>query len=273
MSKMISTFWINRTLWCTLLFFAAATARAAEGNLPQSWFNLNFFDQQQGQWPDDFRAKRIKALTHFLENKNPDVVVLQEAQSEDLAGLKRSYPHQYFVGEMKGAAGEEFGYLLAARTNPTKQWSDDFYFAGGVKRKIQAAIWGSDPQKCIGVISLHWSYQSSAVRQLEARWLLAWLDRAKAECAHWLVVGDFNADEKSEELRILFRSGLKILLSSLKPTIDPINPIRQIYGKDFLPRTIDWALGFQWQAKARVVLSEPWQGEWVSDHSGLWVEQ
>lgn len=253
--------------------FYSGLAYGMKFELPHTWLNLNVFDQQQGQWELGFRRVRLNPLQIYIKENLPDVVVLQEAKADDLDLIVDKYPFQNFVSEMSGADKFEYGYLIASKIPPQKFWSDGFSFPGGVSRKVQAAVWGKSNLECIGTLSLHWSYQNSKVRELEAAWLVDWLERAKNECKNWLVLGDFNADENSPEIKKLFSHNLNNLFTKLEPTIDPQNPIRAIYGKDFPPRTIDWALGFHFKARARVVLSQPYLDNWISDHSAVWVEQ
>ena len=121
-------------------------------------------------------------------------------------------------------------------------------------------------------MSLHLSYQNSKVRQTEAKWLLNWVKAKQQECPRWLVVGDFNASEKDPEMKLLFKSGLGSLITELKPTIGAFNPIRRIYGENIASKTIDWALGWNLDAEAEVVLDSPWKGEWISDHAAVLVK-
>ena len=121
-------------------------------------------------------------------------------------------------------------------------------------------------------MSLHLSYQNSEVRQKEAKWILDWLKKSESKCQRWLVLGDFNADQDDPEMKILFEGGLKTLIQTKKPTVGAFNPIRRIYGENIPSRTIDWALGWNLQGVAEVVLDSPQkEGVWVSDHAGLLV--
>ena len=237
-------------------------------------FNLNVFDQQQGVWEPSFREQRLKAIQDFLMGEKPEVVVLQEAQKSFEPQFLR-FSHEKYVHEMTGADQLSYGYWMGSAQKP-QSWSEDgFSFPGGVERRVQVAIFTlktkSKVDQCLGVLSVHLSYQSSEVRQKEANWLLEWLKRKELACKRWLVVGDFNADQADPEMKILFAGGLKNLVTEVQPTVTPHNPIRKIYG-DKPARAIDWALGWNLNAKARVVLAQPWKGVWVSDHAGLMVE-
>ena len=110
------------------------------------------------------------------------------------------------------------------------------------------------------------------VRRLEAAWILDWLKKKEALCAHWLVLGDMNADQDDPEIQDMFRGGLKHLFSELKPTVGAFNPIRRIYGDNIPSKTIDWALGWSLDGDARVVLDSPYDGLWLSDHAGVVIE-
>jgi endonuclease/exonuclease/phosphatase family metal-dependent hydrolase len=256
--------------------FSSAQAHAFEV------FNLNVFDQLQGQWAEDFRARRMAAIADYVKAENPDVVVFQEAtgtpgeenggnDSPDAEGLKALYPHRFYVHESFGQDGASYGYWIGAKQKPQRWIRDGFFFKGGVDRKVQGAVFANVDGHCLGLLSLHLSYQNSKVRQQEAKWLLDWVKGNEKSCDRWLVVGDFNADERDPEMKALFTNGLRSLYREQKPTIGAFNPIRRIYGNDIKSKTIDWALGWNLDAEASVVLDTPHNGEWVSDHAAALV--
>jgi endonuclease/exonuclease/phosphatase family metal-dependent hydrolase len=245
-------------------------------------FNLNVFDQLQGKWESGFREKRLAAVGKYIGETDPEIVVFQEARgvlpgsqrggadSVDADSFGASYRHRKYVHEMTGADGASYGYWIGAKSKPREWIEDGFAFPGGVERKVIAGIWDNAiGGKCLGVIGLHMSYQNTQVRQKEARWILEWVRKHEKDCAQWLVVGDFNADQNDTEMRILFEGGLKNLYRELKPTVGAFNPIRRIYGDNIPSRTIDWALGWNLRGSADVVLDRPFAGEWVSDHAGI----
>ncbi len=244
--------------------------------------NLNVFDQLQGEWEPNFRATRMKALSGWILKERPDVVVLQEAradsatstESTDVAGFRKLYPYAFYVHEMTGKDGASYGYWLGSRKKPDATYTDGFSFPGGVERKVQGAIWKNfSGGKCLGVLHLHLSYQTSEVRVKEAEWVQKWIAAKSPECDRWVVAGDFNADADSAEIRHLQETGFVSLLAEKKPTVGAFNPIRQIYGKDIPSKTIDWAFGWGGvKAVAKVVLDSPLKGIWISDHAGVLVQ-
>lgn len=246
--------------------------------------NINIFDQLQGKWTEDFRARRTAAFGDYVKSVNPDVVVFQEAigelpgaqkggkDSPDAETFKEAYPHRRYVHEMTGADGASYGYWIGSKVAPRKWIEGGFSFPGGVERRVQGAIFDDVEGSCLGIVSLHLSYQNSKVRQTEAKWLLNWVKAKQQECPRWLVVGDFNASEKDPEMKLLFKGGLGSLITELKPTIGAFNPIRRIYGENIASKTIDWALGWNLDAEAEVVLDSPWKGEWISDHAAVLVK-
>lgn len=248
-------------------------------------FNLNVFDQLQGEWPAGFREKRMNAVADYVRKKKPEIVVFQEAigelpgaegggqDSPDGARLADLYPFRHYVHEMTGKDGASYGYWIGARTKPDQWIEDGFSFPGGVERKVQGAYFrkASDGQ-CLGVLSLHLSYQTSEVRVKEARWVLDWINERQGLCPRWLIVGDFNADKEDNEMKVLFEGGLSSMFLNPKPTVGAFNPIRRIYGEKIPSKTIDWALARNLNGSAEVVLDSPWKGEWVSDHAAVLVK-
>lgn len=255
-----------------VLFTGCASAHAVDV------FNLNVFDQLQGTWDEGFRARRMSAVAKFIEEKHPQIVTFQEAQqsngdsgdSGDALGIPLA--NRNYLIEMTGADSQGYGYWMGSSLRPRTWIADKFFFPGGVDRRVQGAIFDRAlGETCLGVLSLHLSYQNTEVRQVEAQWLLDWLKTHETECRQWLVVGDFNADEKSAEMQKLFAGGLKSLYGQLKPSIGAFNPIRRIYGENIPSQTIDWALGWNIKGSAEIVLDSPYEGEWVSDHAGVLI--
>lgn len=246
-------------------------------------FNLNVFDQLQGEWDEGFRGRRMKVMAGYVKERKPDLVVFQEAigelpgekgggkDSPDGSALAALYPHRAYIHEMAGKDGASYGYWMGSKKKPEQWIEDGFSFPGGVERRVQGAVFGKG-ESCFGVISLHLSYQNSEVRVKEAHWLLDWLKGKERICAQWLVLGDFNADAESPEMKALFAGGLRDLFVERKPTVGAFNPIRQIYGKNTPSRTIDWALGWNLKGDAEVVLDRAQAGEWVSDHAAVYVK-
>ncbi len=267
----------------TLLFFSLSLALFSCSSVSAATvFNLNVFDQLQGDWQPGFRENRMAAVSDYVRSTAPDIVVFQEAQgnrpgsvgggddSIDGALLASAYPHRKYVHEMTGKDGASYVYWIDSKKEPRKWIEDGFSFPGGVDRRVLAGIWdGVDGAGCLGVIGLHLSYQTSAVRQLEAQWIVDWVKSHEMECSRWLVVGDFNANETSAEMNVLFNAGLNHLFRELKPTVGAFNPIRRIYGENIPSLTIDWALGWNLKGEAEVVLDRPYLGRWVSDHAGI----
>jgi endonuclease/exonuclease/phosphatase family metal-dependent hydrolase len=249
-----------------------------------SVFNLNVFDQLQGEWPEDFREKRMQMVSKVLKSLQPDLVVFQEAKgvlpgekrggkdSIDASNLKTAYPYRMYIHEMTGKDQASYGYWMGSKVKP-KQWIEDgFFFDGGVERKIQAAVFSKiNGGKCLGVMSLHLSYQNSEVRVKEAEWILQWLKGKEKVCKQWLVLGDFNADAESLEMKHLFSGGLKVFPDQSKPTVGAFNPIRRIYGENIPSKTIDWALGWNIDGRAEVKLDHEVDGQWASDHAAILV--
>ncbi|MGZ3693192.1 MAG: endonuclease/exonuclease/phosphatase family protein [Bdellovibrionota bacterium] len=264
-----------KALFLMIVTFGIASGCASSAHAIDV-FDLNVFDQLQGNWDSGFRARRMGAVADYVGKQKPAIVTFQEAQraGEDSAdaSLLNAYTNRDYVYEMFGADNQAYGYWMGSTLAPIHWINDGFSFEGGVQRRVQGAVFEKALGKdCLGVLSLHLSYQTTEVRQEEARWLLDWLLRHESECKQWLVVGDFNADEKSAEMQLLFKAGLKSLYKELKPSIGAFNPIRRIYGDNIPSQTIDWALGWNIEGSAQIVLDSPWNGEWVSDHAGILI--
>lgn len=243
---------------------------------------MNIFDQLQGEWKKDFRPTRIQKLSDWIKAESPDIIVFQEAQaanetskdSNDAAWIKELYPYRKYVHEMIGYDHFSYGYWMGAKRKPSKEFSDGFSFPGGVARKTQAAIWNKayKGKECLGILSLHLSYQTSAVRQKEVQWIIDWVKAHEADCAHWIVMGDFNADKQDKEIEMLFAAGFKSLVKDLQPTVGAYNPIRQIYGKDIPSKTIDWTFSWNVDGEGEILFTKALDGTWLSDHAAVFMK-
>lgn len=245
--------------------------------------NLNIFDQQQGHWDKGFRKSRLEALSKEIERhyKSLDFVFLQESRAEvkndgfvsvDATYFKDIFPYDYYTHESTEKDGFSYGYLILSKTRPQKVWNDSFHFPGGSQRTMQFSLWKFQESSCLGVANLHLSWQGSKIRVQEMKWILSKMGQLKEHCPHWVFVGDYNADEKSEEINLLFKNGFQNLFSEpYQPTVGPYNPIRLIYGK-IKNQTIDWALGVNIEGSAKVLFDKPTdEGVWISDHAAVLV--
>jgi endonuclease/exonuclease/phosphatase family metal-dependent hydrolase len=261
------------------LFFAlfCLIALPACGGGGRAILSLNVFDEQQGQWPKNFRATRLEKIRNWVA-KDPSIraVFLQEAREDDvLNGRNNQLPFRTFTPESEGADGKMYGYLALTQLKPERVWEEGFEFPGGLARKTQALVFRpwSEKRECLGVLSVHLSYQSSQVRVQEAEWIANFIKKRANLCPEWLIVGDFNATKESKEFRLITtQAGFIDLVREKISTVGPYNPVRAIYGQEKPNEAIDGALSYQViGASARVVLRDPIEGVWVSDHAGILI--
>ena len=244
--------------------------------------SLNIFDQQQGNWSKDFRTARLKILSSKLDEIGDSLklVFLQESQakkegseyiSTDAQYLSKNFSYHHYTHESIEKDGMSYGHLVLSKKKPRKTWKDSFHFQGGSQRVVQFSLWDFKDLRCLGVANLHLSWQSSQARYKEVNFLASKIPELKNHCSRWLFLGDFNADESSDEMKFLFHNGLRDFFTQRKPTVGPFNPIRSIYGK-IKNQTIDWILGINIEGKAEVLFNKSVNGIWISDHSAILVE-
>ena len=203
-----------------------------------------------------------------------DFLVLQEAREKDAQYFKARFPYHYYTHEAIGKDGFSYGYLLLSKRRTRKIWHEAFHFPGGSKRAIQFSLWKWRESHCLGIANLHLSWQGSHIRVQEVGWILKEMKTLKRHCPRWLFLGDFNADEKSREMKLLFGKGFQNLFTGnpYPPTVGPFNPIRSIYG-NIKNQTIDWALGINLEGAAEILFDKPTKGGlWISDHAGVFVQ-
>ena len=243
--------------------------------------SLNIFDQQQGQWDEHFRGTRLRALASRLDEwgDSLELVFLQESQaainndgqyaSQDAHYLSKNFPYHYYTHESIEKDGMSYGYLVLSKKKPTKIWKNSFHFQGGSKRVVQLSLWNFQKIGCLGVANIHLSWQGSRVRYEEVQFLVSKMPQLKSHCSNWIFLGDFNADENSDEMKFLFNNGFNKFSAQPEATVGPFNPIRSIYGK-IKNQTIDWIIGTDTlSGQTKVLLNRPVKGVWVSDHAAV----
>ena len=205
------------------------------------WFNLSFvsiFTDCLSVWAADQENTEIRVMSFNIRNSYakdgenhwesrkdlvysvirdyaPDVLGLQEANSFQLEELSHEFPQYGKVGEgsMGGAKGQYSAILFLKKrfklsdsgsfwlsetpTEPSKSWRSAHH-----RICTWAELLDKESQQTIYLYNTHMDDGSRKARENGARMIMDHIQK-KAESSPFLLMGDFNAPEDSEALKII----------------------------------------------------------------------
>jgi endonuclease/exonuclease/phosphatase family metal-dependent hydrolase len=205
------------------------------------WFNLSFVSTFTGclsLWAADQDNTDLRVMSFNIRNSfardgenhwesrkdlvysvikdyAPDVLGLQEANSFQLKELSNEFPQYRKVGEgsMGGAKGQYSAILFLEErfkltdsgsfwlsetpAEPSKSW-------GSAHHRVctWAELLDKESQQTINIYNTHMDDGSRKAREKGARMIMDHIQK-KAESSPFLLMGDFNAPEDSEVLKII----------------------------------------------------------------------
>jgi endonuclease/exonuclease/phosphatase family metal-dependent hydrolase len=252
--------------------------------------SLNIWNRM-GPWEE-----RLVAIRKELERSQPDVIGLQEVLV---------LPELAF--DQGAAIAEGFGYHVAFGRSPDAApytMGNAILSKWPIARAFTFGLPGTDEHRCLvfaeidspaGKIPffsthLNWKFDESLVRQLQAQTIARFVDACRAPNGFPpVVVGDFNAEPDSDEIR--FMRGLSSLGGASTHFHDAFGEAGTGAGVTFskknsyaaLLREPDRRIDYIWvrggdegfrgePLTARVAFDEPVNGVFPSDHFGLVAE-
>lgn len=254
--------------------------------------SLNIW-HRRGPW-----EQRLALIREGIQALAPDLVGLQEilsrdgrSQADEIAeGL--GY-HVAFGASTTYEDGEQFGNAVLSRT-PILQSRVFPLPDGGTTQRRSLLL--AECESPVGplpffVTHLNWRFHEGVVREAQVVEVAAKLKaHAPVSGVPPILVGDFNAQPESSEIRYL--KGLQSLDGTSFFLADCFGLVGKGPGETFdprenafagtereYPRRIDYAFvrgpkqdGSGAPLSARVVLKEPRDGVWASDHYGVLAE-
>jgi endonuclease/exonuclease/phosphatase family metal-dependent hydrolase len=267
-----------------------------------SILTLNLWNDS-GPW-----SARADCIRDWIERLDPDVIGFQEAlrgpdwdQVADLVG-PRGYHHVFakaspFWRDPARAEGrrpaDAFGNAIASRWPIGDCEVLDLPTAGDGETRAALSVTVASPHGPLSIscTHLHWKYRHGAVRERQVVEIAELVLRRRTRDGFpALLLGDFNAEPESAEIRYL--QGLQSLEGRSVAFLDAwrvagdggaghtwsnVNPYAQLYIEP--DRRIDYVFaGFPMRDGrgriecCRVVCNEPTDGVWPSDHFGVYAE-
>lgn len=247
--------------------------------------------------------QRREVIRRGLRALDPDIIALQEvlelragdALQSQAAELLAGLPYQYVFGCAQSLGpGFEFGNVIAAKyaLSGHEVWRLPGEEGGETRCVVHARVAAPCGEVPVFVTHLNWKLHHGSVRRRQVR-RLAELVQERAPIGETfppILLGDFNAEPDSDEIRFL--RGFAALDGETVFFADA-----WVYGGDggpgFTfdrrndyaarahepPRRIDYIFvrgpDAAWRGEplvTRVVFSEPQDGVWASDHFGLYTE-
>lgn len=251
---------------------------------------------RQGPWPE-----RLAIIRRGLETLGPDVVGLQEVlamgdanQAKDIA--EGSDWHVHYASTWEIGGGLRFGNAIVSRhpfldTGYLELPTDDDDEPRCVAYALLDTQHGAVP-----VFNTHlaWRLHQGALRLRQVKAITDYIDALRADTLPALLLGDFNAEPDADEMRFL--RGLTAIDGQTVYFNDCWDTCRREddrlgRGATF-DRTNPYALTLREPSRridyiyvrgpdkrlrgeplsARVVLDQPENGVWASDHYGVYAE-
>ncbi len=247
--------------------------------------------------------QRREVIRRGLRALDPDIVGLQEvlelragdALQSQASELFAELPYRYVFGRAQELGpGFEFGNVIAAKypLRGRQVWPLPGEESGETRSVVHARVaapWGEVP---VFVTHLNWKLHHGSVRQRQVRHLTE-LVQAQAPIGETfppILMGDFNAEPDSDEIRFLrgfsalggetvYFADAWVYGGDGEPgyTFDRRNPYAARAHEP--PRRIDYIFvrgpDAAWHGEpltTRLVFQEPEDGVWASDHFGLYTE-
>lgn len=248
---------------------------------------------RRGPW-----AQRLALIREGLQALQPDLVGLQEVLWRDGRSQADEIADGLGYQVAFGAAatyedGEQFGNAVLSRLPISRTQVFPLPDGGTTQRRSMLLAECGSPVGSVPffVTHLNWRFHEGAVREAQVQAVAAAIQaHAPIAGAPPLLVGDFNAQPESAEIRYLkglqSLGGTSVFLADCfgwvgkgtGETFDPRNNAFAGTEREY-PRRIDYVFvrgpkpdGSGAPLSARVVLQEPRDGVWASDHYGVLAE-
>jgi len=150
----------------------------------------------------------LDEVVRILRHEHPDVVALQEADSESLwsgrfdhvayLSEKTGIPH-YLLGEHVRALKLAYGTALVSRHHLHETHSHKFESSLPTPRKgmvVGMIHWPGKPRLTVDVVSVHLDFSRKSVRERQAREVIARLAHRQRPL---ILMGDFNCDFRARD--------------------------------------------------------------------------
>ena len=278
-----------RTLLTLVLSFLSLSVTAAQPPQPLRLMTYNIrldlASDGANAWPN--RRDWVAAQILWLR---PDIFGLQEVLPNQKSDLIAALP-QYRVigggrddGQEKGEASpigfdpNRFDYvdgglfwLSPTPTLPSKGWDAAY---NRIATWARLRVHGT--RQVILAVNTHWDHVGVVARKESAAQITRWLEANARRCEHVMVFGDFNSDIDSEQMQAMTRAARVLRDARSVTKAAPFGPAGTFNSFQFPPpasRAIDhFLLGERIEVERYLVLAQPIDGRWPSDHFPVLVD-
>jgi endonuclease/exonuclease/phosphatase family metal-dependent hydrolase len=221
---------------------------------------------------------------------HPDIFGMQEVLPNQKSDLIAQLP-QYRVfgggrddGKEKGEASPigfdtqrfdllEGGlfWLSPTPTVPSKGWDAAY---NRVATWVRLRVRGT--RQVILAVNTHWDHVGVLARKESAAQIARWIEANTRRCEQVMLFGDFNSEIDSEQMQVITKSPLGLRDARAVSKSAPMGPAGTFNNFELSPtqtKAIDhFLLGKQVEVQRYLVLAQPIDGRWPSDHFPVLVD-
>jgi endonuclease/exonuclease/phosphatase family metal-dependent hydrolase len=246
---------------------------------------LNLASDGVNAWPH--RRAWVASQVEWLR---PDLLGMQEVTPGQRADLVADLPGYRFIGggrddgKGKGEASpiafvpEKLELLDSGLfwLSPTPEVPSKGWDAAYNRVATWARLRSRASKQVVLAVNTHWDHIGNVARRESARQILRWLESNAKPCQPVLLLGDFNSDLDSEQMRLLTGSALGLREARAVTKTAPVGPTGTFNGfkpDAPAPHAIDHFLLGQGVAVERyLVLAQVIDGRWPSDHFPVLID-
>ncbi len=235
-------------------------------------FNIRFGTAPDGENHWDHRKGLV---AEAVAGAAPDVAGLQEAtgpQLDELAAMLPGY------GVVRGAAYARISHTaLLVRTErlevvdegsfrlgPTPDWTGPAWDAAVTRAATWTVLAPGEPGGRFAILNTHFDHVGRRARTASAFLVVDWL-RERAGLPQ-IVVGDLNARERSDPMRVLRAAGLRDAWRTAHPWERRDATYHAFRGRTFGPRIDHILVDASWTVEGAEILRAARDGRYPSDH-------
>jgi endonuclease/exonuclease/phosphatase family metal-dependent hydrolase len=270
---------------CTVACSAASAREPLALRLMTYNIRLDLTSDGVNSWPQ--RSEWVAAQVLWL---HPDIFGMQEVLPTQKTDLIAQLPQYRVVGggrddgKDKGEASPigfdtrrfdflEGGlfWLSPTPTVPSKGWDAAY---NRVATWVRLRMHGT--RQVILAINTHWDHVGVLARKESAAQIARWIEANTRRCEQVMLFGDFNSEIDSEQMQVITKGALALRDARAVSKTAPMGPVGTFNNFDQSPReskAIDhFLLGKQIEVQRYLVLAQPIDGRWPSDHFPVLID-
>lgn len=270
---------------CALLVVTASASEPLSLRLMTYNIRLDIASDGANRWAH--RREWVVAQVLWL---HPDLFGMQEVLPNQKADLAADLPRYRLFGGGRDD-GKEQGeaspigfdtrrfdfleggmfWLSPTPAVPSRGWDAAYK---RVATWVRLRIHGT--RQVILAVNTHWDHIGLIARRQSAAQIVRWLEANTRRCEPVMLLGDFNSEIDSEQLRSITGSSMGLRDARAASSSAPFGPAGTFNGFESAPRetkAIDHVfLGKQVEVERYLVLAQEIGGRWPSDHFPVFVD-